>query len=70
MINDISFLHRIAAILDMILAVLSRLIIPQIGRGSEIGLYKHITALLRGCRTLRKSVSTDKTFHLLVAFPN
>ena len=31
MINDISFLHRIAAILDMILAVLSRRIIPKIG---------------------------------------
>ena len=70
MINDISFLHRIAAILDMILAVLSRQIIPQIGRRSEIGLCKHIAALLRGCRTLKKSVSTDKTFHRLVAFPN
>ena len=70
MLSNISFLHRIAAILDMILAVLSRQIIPQIGRQSEIWLYKHITALLRGCQTLRKSVSTDKTFHLLVAFPN
>ena len=59
MINDISFLHRIAAILDMILAVLSRRIIPQIGRQSGIWALKTYYSSTEGMSDIEE-ISLDR----------
>ena len=59
MINEISFLRRIAAILDMILAVLSRLIIPQIGRMSKILLLQTYYSSTEGMSDIEE-ISLDR----------